>query len=116
MQCSHSNQIAADESVLQMATRPALVELSRFLLQPNSTNASRLVCIPTLHDVVRYEASRLNGKYPSTVLGVCKWVYERAREVLSMQTVDDLPPAFQGPADEAYEDWRTVMSSNFVES
>lgn len=93
-----------------MATRPALVDLSQFLLEPSTVNASKLVSIPTLYDILRYEERISNGRYSSTVLGLCTWIYNRAREVLRELTVDtEIPPTFNGVAENAYEDWHKVV-------
>ncbi|KAF7366670.1 hypothetical protein MSAN_00924900 [Mycena sanguinolenta] len=48
-------QITAEESVLQMTTKPALDALQVFVTNPNHRNASALVEIPVIHELLSYE-------------------------------------------------------------
>jgi hypothetical protein len=72
-------QLVAEESVLQMANRPALVELERFNTQPSRFNASRLVGIPSLLGVLNHH----KGSYPEELLEVCQWLHWRGNDLLS---------------------------------
>ncbi|KAF8869960.1 hypothetical protein BD779DRAFT_1409557, partial [Infundibulicybe gibba] len=75
-------QIVAEESVLQMAIRSALDLLNIFTQNPNTTNASALVNIPALHDVLKYEF-RLYKRASTSIIDICKWVVQRGRTVLA---------------------------------
>jgi hypothetical protein len=65
-----------------MANRPALSELARFLIQPNPLNASRLVGIPALYDVLQYHLQK-QEPYSSDLLGLCQWIFGRGQTVLN---------------------------------
>lgn len=85
-----SRQIAADESILQLAIRPALSDLDRFNRNPTRRNATMLVKIPTLYDVLKYENSRVDddqSTYSETLRGVCIFLHERGIRVLKQITV-----------------------------
>jgi hypothetical protein len=90
-----------------MINRPALAALGLFNQDPTTFNASLLVCIPTLYDVLKYE-EQLNGlAYSAMLLGVCKWLHERASTVLQKLIVHGVPPVYSV----TYEtDWRKVRS------
>jgi|SRR5580658_2812661 hypothetical protein len=75
-----------------MATRPALNDLSIFVNEPTLRNASRLVSIPVVHDVLKYEEVNNAGLYSTTFLRVCKWLHERGSAVLAKLIVHDSPP------------------------
>ncbi|KAF7345027.1 hypothetical protein MVEN_01665500 [Mycena venus] len=48
-------QISSEESVLQMANLTALQALDVFLESPSRSNASAIIDIPVLHDVLMYK-------------------------------------------------------------
>ncbi|KAF8881979.1 hypothetical protein BD779DRAFT_1397130, partial [Infundibulicybe gibba] len=75
-------QIAAEESVLQMAIQSALDLLDVFTQNPTFTNASALVNIPALHDVLSHEF-HLYKKASISIIDVCKWIVQRGRSVLN---------------------------------
>lgn len=77
-------QIAAEESILQMATMPALVDLVRFHNEPTDMNESRLLGIPALYKVLKFDRQiRGDGRYSPEILGVCGWIITRATDVAS---------------------------------
>lgn len=55
--------------------------LNDFLLDPTPFNASRLISIPCLYHVLKIEQPS-EGPYPQPILGVARWIYNRARQVL----------------------------------
>jgi hypothetical protein len=67
-------QLMAEESILQLANRPALSCLANFVIQPSPLNASRLVGIPCLYEVLTHHEQR-NEPYPPDLLSLCKWIY-----------------------------------------
>ncbi|KAL0057799.1 hypothetical protein AAF712_015542 [Marasmius tenuissimus] len=87
-------QIAADESALQMVGVRCLPVLEDFVQRPTWEMGSRLVDIPALYNVLELEF-RLNGKYPEEVVKVASWMLERTRAVWAntcrhnRQVVDD---------------------------
>lgn len=84
-------QISAEESVLQMTTRPALDKLQTFNECPAEENSSTLVDIPALYDLLQYEWSTCREFSPSILL-LCKWIHRRGCATLNALLVHDLPP------------------------
>jgi hypothetical protein len=75
-----------------MATRPALGALQKFILDPTASNASCLVDIPTLHELLQYEYEVLRG-FSDAVISTCKWIYHRGKTVLDELIVYRSPGA-----------------------
>jgi endonuclease III len=84
-------QASAEESILQMATRPALTALKDFIANPTTHRASALIEIPTLYDLIRHEYG-LHKEYSDTLISVCKWICERGQSVLEELMVHHSPP------------------------
>lgn len=59
--------------------------LDDFLMEPTSFNASRLISIPALYQVLKAEKLG-DGTYPSPILEVARWLCNRAQEVLTVLT------------------------------
>ncbi|KAJ7849341.1 hypothetical protein B0H13DRAFT_2285060 [Mycena leptocephala] len=77
---------SAEESVLQMANSKALDALHEFIQQPTEANASALVDIPVLHDVLTYEfalISQPNQGLPKDVLAICQWILNKEQRCLA---------------------------------
>ncbi|KAF8870485.1 hypothetical protein BD779DRAFT_1455395 [Infundibulicybe gibba] len=83
-------QIAAEESVLQMAIRSALDLLDIFTQYPTTENASALVNIPVIHDVLTHEF-RLYQRASASMISVCSWIVQRGRLVLAKLLVYPAP-------------------------
>jgi hypothetical protein len=90
-------QIAAEESVMQMLNRRALEELSVFNLEPTVQSASRLLLVPSLYNVLMFEASK--GRFSSALLAVCKWIGSRGEEVLKKLIIHSSPPVERSALD-----------------
>jgi hypothetical protein len=75
-----------------MATRPALAVLYDFIQNPTTLNASRLVEIPSLHNLLQYE-HKIHRKFTDAVIFICKWIYDRGKIVLSELIVHRSPEA-----------------------
>ncbi|KAF8871836.1 hypothetical protein BD779DRAFT_1453446 [Infundibulicybe gibba] len=88
-------QIVAEESVLQMAIRSALDLLDIFTQNPTTTNASALVNIPTLRDVLKYEFRRYQ-RASASMIDVCEWIVQRGRAVLTKLIVSPAPERDNG--------------------
>jgi hypothetical protein len=88
-----------------MATRIALQDLKVFNRNPTSNNASLLVTIPALYNVLVHD-KRVHGRYQSSSTQLCMWVYERGLEVLNDLLVHGLPPKIGLQYEEI--DWRSV--------
>lgn len=102
--------MSAEESVLQLANRPALVDLQGFLGDPTAMNMSRLVSIPVLFHVLKDQAANNNGTFTITIMSLCRWIYDFANEVLARLclhsvSTDDFVP------DRHTADWKVVRSS-----
>jgi hypothetical protein len=88
-----------------MATRPALNDLSIFVNEPTARNTSRLVNIPIVYDILKYEKVNNAGLYSTTFLCVCKWLHERGSAVLAKLIMHDMPPVVVMTED---IDWQKV--------
>ncbi|KAJ6477493.1 hypothetical protein DFH09DRAFT_951952 [Mycena vulgaris] len=80
-------QISAEESVLQMANSDALGALDDFIKSPTRINASALINIPVLYDVLEHEFGKINAsnqeqELPPDILAICRWIGERGKTVL----------------------------------
>jgi hypothetical protein len=64
-----------------MITRPGLEDLKLFNQEPTQENASRLVSIPAIFNVLN-EEGRGSQPYPELLLDMCQWVYNRGKVVL----------------------------------
>jgi hypothetical protein len=95
---------------MQMITKHALEDLQAFITQPDAYHASMLVTIPSLYDVLKYETRNKAGKYSNTVLGVCRWLSDRAVAVLERLVVHSAPPLIQESTGQL-TDWRNVSMS-----
>lgn len=89
-----------------MITRPALQDLGRFIESPTKQNASALVGIPALIEVLN-----INGApYSKELIGLCKWLHNIATKVLGALfrglSKDALDNVINGPVEE--EDWKKV--------
>ncbi|KAK7055857.1 hypothetical protein R3P38DRAFT_3385700 [Favolaschia claudopus] len=73
-------QISSDESVLQMANVPALKVLEDFTQAPQVNNATRLLNVPVLHDILLFEFSH-STNVSNDILAICSWLVERGRTV-----------------------------------
>jgi len=91
-----------------MVTRPALQDLRIFNANPTPHNATLLVSIPVLYDVLRHE----DGKYSSDLLKLCMWVQDRATAVLEGLIVHDVPPMI--PDISHNNEWRKVHHCHHV--
>lgn len=88
--------------------RPALAELARFVETPSAINASRLVGIPAVYDVLKYHAN--NPTFPEPVIGLCRWLHMRGNTILQQLMVHSMEPIKEGEAFEEL-DWRKVNIS-----
>ncbi|KAL0067409.1 hypothetical protein AAF712_005638 [Marasmius tenuissimus] len=73
-------QVAAEESALQMINFKCLTVLDDFVKTSTWEMGSRLVDIPALYNVLELEF-RLNGRYPVEMVNVAKWMLERTKAV-----------------------------------
>ncbi|PPQ83592.1 hypothetical protein CVT26_001389 [Gymnopilus dilepis] len=75
-------QLAAEESVLQLVTRPLVDKLKIFVRNPNLDNASHLTMVPALYNVVMLELNSKDMRQVSyDVIGISQWVMARALAV-----------------------------------
>ncbi|KAJ7318593.1 hypothetical protein DFH08DRAFT_672398, partial [Mycena albidolilacea] len=80
----------AEESVLQMVTALAMDALEAFVLNPTQINASALVEIPAIHEVLCHEKTL--GPFSDTTVAVCRWIINRRRIILNLLTKGPKPP------------------------
>ncbi|KAJ7574366.1 hypothetical protein C8J56DRAFT_803143 [Mycena floridula] len=78
-------QICAEESILQMITRPALLKLAAFIEEPCKEKATDLLLIPALMHALEREHND-HGEYGDEMIGLCRWLYERASGVFTKLT------------------------------
>ncbi|KDR65902.1 hypothetical protein GALMADRAFT_131208, partial [Galerina marginata CBS 339.88] len=72
-------QLAAEESVLQLMTRPVLHNMETFLLDPGTGTLPLLTMFPALYNIIQHE---LHTDIHIDTLGVCKWLLIRGWTVL----------------------------------
>jgi hypothetical protein len=89
-----------------MMTRPALDDLDLFNNNPTFHNASRLVNIPALYNILSHKETH-NRSYSKMLLSVCKWLWERGRTVLEKLIIHPAPPMDQ-VVQEQDSDWQKV--------
>lgn len=88
-------------------TRPALVSLEVFNAEPSEKNASALVAIPALLEVLQL----YSAPYDDDLLGLCHWLHLTGRHVMTrlfhgidIRTMETIPE------DSLVEqDWRKVV-------
>jgi len=80
-----------------MVNRPALKELGRFNLDPTPVNASRLLSIPSIYNVLQFETPK--GPYSASLLAVLQWICFRGDEVLKKLVKHEAPPSQPSAAD-----------------
>ncbi|KAJ7210569.1 hypothetical protein GGX14DRAFT_394766, partial [Mycena pura] len=98
-------QISAEESVLQMTTKPALDALEAFITAPTHRNASILVEIPAVHELLSYEKG-LGNAFPEITMDVCRWILNRGRAVLNSLVKGPQPPKM--PDSSVEKPWQQV--------
>lgn len=89
-----------------MAIRSALDLLDVFTQNPTAVNASALVNIPALHEVLDYEF-RLYQTASPTMIDVCQWIVCQGRSTLAKLLVYPAPE-LDSAALEDNTDWHTV--------
>ena len=99
-------QLSAEESALQTANRPSLEALWGFVTHPTGINASRLVGIPCLYEVLEYHKSKGEG-YPGHLLSLCKWMWQRGESLLKSIIVHQAPSTDES-AHLVNHDWKKV--------
>jgi hypothetical protein len=67
-----------------MVTAPAMDALEAFVLNPTQTNASALVEIPAIHELLCHE--KMLGPFSDITVAVCRWILNRGRIVLNTLT------------------------------
>lgn len=78
---------------MQIAIRPALNALAAFNVNPTCHNASLLVEIPVLYDILMHEEKNdWKGTYTPSVRGLCQWIHDRGDAILKKLIVHDIPP------------------------
>jgi hypothetical protein len=90
-----------------MVTRPSLTVLKTFNEQPSRLNASALICIPSLYNVLKLEEER---GYSKGLLGVCGWIQRHTESVLHSLITNTGPAIDDIPSNSCHEleDWRLV--------
>ncbi|KAK1221151.1 hypothetical protein PQX77_016050 [Marasmius sp. AFHP31] len=107
-------QLAAEESALQMVNARSLSVLHDFGLHPDWQRASRLVDIPAIYNVLEAEL-RTNGVYSRELVDLCKWLHARTTEVLNHLTRFGEEPVekdrgySEGPFDDQWKQLETEL-------
>lgn len=73
-----------------MVTAPAMDALKAFVLNPTQINASALVEIPAIHELLCHEKTL--GPFSDTTVAVCRWILNRGRIILNTLTKGPKPP------------------------
>ncbi|EEB92608.1 hypothetical protein MPER_08857 [Moniliophthora perniciosa FA553] len=100
-------QLGAEESAVQMVNEPALNTLQHFVDSPSERNASRLVDVPALLAVLEGEM-QIVGEYTPELVAVCRWMANRASEVLTALKMGQLPLLPTISCEDGVEDWQKV--------
>ncbi|KAK7015564.1 hypothetical protein VNI00_019076 [Paramarasmius palmivorus] len=105
-------QLAAEESTIQMVNEAALELLQAFVTSPTDENASTLVDIPALMMVLEGER-HVTGRFSPELLAVCQWMVGRASVVLNALKQGNLAPV---PVNDAVseEDWREAVVTDYL--
>ncbi|KAJ3572572.1 hypothetical protein NP233_g2987 [Leucocoprinus birnbaumii] len=74
-------QVAVEESVVQMVNQDGLLALGAFLESPEPTTARKLIKIPHLYFLLRFDYDEDQPGYSSSVLSICAWINDRACDV-----------------------------------
>lgn len=93
--------------MLQMANRPALEDLFTFNRDPTPYNASRLVGIPVLYNLLKEEGRR-GSMVSSSVVLLCEWIYRRGQKILKLLIVHRAPSREVNMVPAAARDWEEV--------
>ncbi|KAL0578174.1 hypothetical protein V5O48_003805 [Marasmius crinis-equi] len=106
-------QIAAEESAVQMIMPRCLEKLKKFSENPRWESASDLLEIPALYHVLEAE-SKIRGGYPQDLMDVCAWLYRRTSEVFAELVLftKDEPPAASSEMQEVpfCDDWKKAVA------
>src|ERR1700744_6040044 len=70
-------------------------------MDPSQSNASSLVEIPIIHELLRHEKS--SSPFSQTTIDVCCWMLNRGRTVLNLLTKGPQPPRI--PAGSIQKPW-----------
>lgn len=95
--------------MLQMARRGTLRLLSVFIMSPTTQNASQLVSIPALYNILELERDHESGVYSDAVLELSVWIHSRGMEVLKKLTKHEGPPP-KPSSGISEQNWRAVSS------
>ena len=95
-----------------MTTRPALSLLSDFIEDPTLHNASRLVDIPSLLELLQHEY-QVYENYSKVVISTCKWIFKRGTMVLEQLKVHGSLPIQTNARD---IEWHKVRSHTCMTS
>ena len=75
-------QIASEDSILCLATRDDLILLKSFISDPTIFNASHLISIPAIYQVLQVEHLEYQ-KYSKTIVEVMEWLANRIDAILT---------------------------------
>ncbi|KAK7033997.1 hypothetical protein VNI00_012427 [Paramarasmius palmivorus] len=103
-------QLAADESLMQMVNENSLQKLGMFVKVPSLQTATALVDIPALLLVIEGEF-RMHQRIPLELYDLCIWMHGRGSQILDHLKRGSLDRL---PEDHRYsnDDWRKVRRDN----
>ncbi|KAK7043833.1 hypothetical protein VNI00_007997 [Paramarasmius palmivorus] len=106
-------QLAAEESALQMVNASALDKLTAFVKEPTPGKAWTLQDTPALLKVFEAEI-KYRGTFPTELLGVCVWMKARANEVLQGLKSGNLPPLPEiVHTSDKQDDWKRDVATDY---
>jgi hypothetical protein len=85
----------------------ALYDLNLFNGNPSPQNASRLLSIPVVFNLLKEEGQGGNP-YPEWLLDICRWLFNRGNKILNILLQHDVP--LNSMAEVAQDDWETVRT------
>ncbi|KAJ3561055.1 hypothetical protein NP233_g10431 [Leucocoprinus birnbaumii] len=101
-------QVAAEESVVQMVNQDGLLALDAFLKSPTPTTVRKLINIPHLYFLLRFDYDEGQPGYSSSVLSITMWINDRACGVFQSLFANAGPGVNRDWGEVTDTDWRTT--------
>ncbi|KAJ3569441.1 hypothetical protein NP233_g5044 [Leucocoprinus birnbaumii] len=101
-------QIAAEESVAQMVNQGGLLALGAFLKSPTPTTARKLIGVPHIYFLLRFDYEEGNPGYSPSILSICTWINDRAHDVFKLLYANAGPGVNHDFDEVIATDWKTT--------
>ncbi|KAJ3562067.1 hypothetical protein NP233_g9807 [Leucocoprinus birnbaumii] len=101
-------QVAAEESVAQMVNQDGLLALGSFLESPTPNTARKLIKVPHIYFLLRFDYDEGQPGYSSSILSICVWIKDRARDVFQSLFANAGPGVNHDLNEIIDTDWKTT--------